>query len=345
MKKKILALGLMASLVMGTFAGCGSNANDGTTADVTDAASTAAAEKEEYKVVRFGTPGSSSGNTSFQESVLVAYSEGYLEEELNAVGYTAECEGFSTQGVGINEALAAGEVDIALYGDFPAITYIASGNDATIFGLESSRAQLGIYASDDIQSVADLKGKKIATTLGTIAYQYLYNLLAENGLSVDDVEIVNATSDLATLFASGDVDAVATSILAFVSLKDQGGHLLAVNGDSSTLASYYVILGRTNYLNENPDVEAAILKAIKRSSEFASENQDKVYETMADASGYFGVDTYEDYYSFDTTFSFWNPYLTNEEVEKIQETADFMYENQYITSDVNVSDYINMIAE
>ena len=103
------------------------------------------------------------------------------------MGYKAEYYGFANGGVGINEALTSGNLDVAFYGDFPAINYIASGNDAQIFGVVTSRQQSSILARDGINSVQDLKGKKVATAQGTIQQKYLDEVLEENGLQPSDV--------------------------------------------------------------------------------------------------------------------------------------------------------------
>lgn len=357
--KKILAAGLVVTMMTAVVTGCGFGTNtadtgSGNTGSVSaDSADSEletntdkAGESNELKVVRIATPGvDESGAATMQEGALIAQKQGFMEEALNEIGYTAEYYGFATMGVGVNEALAAEEVDVALYGDFPAITYLAAGNEATIFGVNSSRIQLGVYATDEIQSVADLAGKKIGVTLGTNGFKYLVNLLEENGLSVDDVEIVNASSELASLFATGDIDAIAQSTLLFYSLAGQGaGHVLTVNEDSEELSSYYVALGRKPYLDENPDVAAAILKGLKKAEDYAKENATAVYDTMAEASGYFTADIYAEYYGFDTSFSYWSPYLTDTHIAKIQETADFMYQNQYIPSEVTVADHLDIIT-
>lgn len=350
--KKLITLGILLTMTAAFMTGCGTGSEagePGTQADTgtvqSEEESTEDSEEtdtDNLKVVHIATPGiDAEGNAALQEGAAIAQKKGFFEEELNAVGYTAEYVGFATQGVGINEALTAGEADIALYGDFPVITYLATGNDGQIIGLNSTRVQIGIYASDEIQSPEDLKGKKIGTVLGTSAYKYLVYYLEQNGLSVDDVEIVNASSELASLFLSGEVDAIAQSTLLFYSIKEQGaGHVLAVNGDDESLAAYYAILGRKEFLDENPEVAQAVLKAIERATEYAEENKEETFEILAGLSGYYTADVYKDYYSFRDSLEYWDPELKDENIAKLQETADFMYENGYIANQITIEDYI-----
>ena len=344
--KKILTTGILVAMTAVFMAGCGTSSATESNGKATTKNSSDAANTEDFKVVRIATPGiDSDGNAAMQEGAAIAQQKGFFEEELNAIGYTAEYIGFATQGVGVNEALAAEEADIALYGDFPAITYLAAGNEATIFGLNSTRVQVGIYAKDDIQSAADLKGKKVGTVLGTNAYKYLIDYLEENNLSVNDIEVVNATSDLASLFVSGDIDAIAQSPQLFYSMPEGAGHVLATNGDEENLACYYVALGRTAFLNENPGVDEAILKAIKKGQEYASAHKEEVYEILSGLSEYFTADIYKDFYSFNDSFEYWSPYLLDKNVTKIQDTADFMLQNQYIPAEVKISDHIKIVSQ
>ena len=127
LKKFILSV-LIAILSVGVLSGCGAEKNSNSTENKKDAQIT-----EYKKVIISGAGVDSKGNVSLGGNAAIAKDQGFLEEELNAVGYTAEYVGFQTAGVGANEALAAKEADIAIYGDFPAVTYIASGNDAKIF--------------------------------------------------------------------------------------------------------------------------------------------------------------------------------------------------------------------
>lgn len=350
--KKLLTTILAGVLVFGA-TGCGASQDNADSNNTTISAESAEkagqqetsteGNKDDYKVVHIVCAGAdASGNVTMVESSQIAGKENYIEEELNKIGYTAEYSGFQNAGVGANEALAAKEADIAFYGELPALTYIASGNEATIFGLTSSRNQIGIFATNDIKSISDLKGKKVCTMFGTVAYQYLVKALEENNLTEDDINIVNS-SDAGSLFISGEVDAIVNSPQAYWTLAAQGaGHQITVDGDNENLSTAQIVLGRNDYLKENPEVAGAITKALERAQEYAKENPEEVYKAFADASkGVFTEDNYKDYYSFDTSFSFWNPYLTDENVTHLQDTADFMYEHQYIQTKLNVKDIVD----
>lgn len=75
----------------------------------------------------------------------------------------------------------------------------------------TSDNQMGIIARGDsgINSVADLKGKKVAVTFGSTGDTYLQAVLAEAGMTVNDIDRVNTRPpSLASVIDTGGVDAV-----------------------------------------------------------------------------------------------------------------------------------------
>lgn len=354
--KKLVTAILVGTLALGVV-GCGkADSNEkttteqttGTTSEAADPIETASATDnetpKELKTIRLATPGvTTDGSAALSESLFWADHNGYIEEELNKIGYTVEYTGFATAGVGVNEALAAGHADAAIYGDFPAITYIANNPDTKIIAVASTRQQLGLLAKDGISSVADLKGKKVGTIVGTVAYKFLVDELAANGLTTDDVEIVNASTDLASLFISGDIDVIAqsTQYLYYVQNATSTGNIIAVSGDDAKLSSDFVIVAKDSLIKESPEIVTAIQTALKRAQESAATDPNAVYQAFADASdGTLSFEQYENDTAFDKTFSYWNPEFTDDVIADLQETADFMYENQYIQSKVNIKDVI-----
>lgn len=132
--------------------------------------------------------------------------EGIFEEH----GLKIEPVPFDT-GIEESQALSGGSVDVAMMGgvlsNFPAT---GSGNVFLANDVEFDTAQLWTAPDSGIKSVADLEGKKVATTEGTTAHVYLYNAIKEAGIDPDSVEILNTDMPAAvSAFVSGNVPAVA----------------------------------------------------------------------------------------------------------------------------------------
>ena len=67
---------------------------------------------------------------------------------------------------------------------------------------------LVVLEDGGIESVADLKGRKVGFSVGGFEDALLGAMLAEHGLSLDDVELVNVNFALSPALLSGQVDAV-----------------------------------------------------------------------------------------------------------------------------------------
>lgn len=95
-----------------------------------------------------------------------------------------------------------------------------------VFQADWSRGGDAVVAVRGINTVADLKGKKVAVAFGTPSHTFLLWLLSAGGLSYSDIQVKEAPSaiDAAAMFKSGAVDA------AVVWSPDDMGCVAAVQG-------------------------------------------------------------------------------------------------------------------
>ena len=108
-----------------------------------------------------------------------------------------------------NQALAAGEIQLASAGMGPAIV-AATRLPAKLIAITVLEQTAILVAADSpIQSVADLKGQAIAHPgKGSQQYPLMVKALADAGLTVDDVKLFKTKgSDVLTLVVNGDVAA------------------------------------------------------------------------------------------------------------------------------------------
>jgi sulfonate transport system substrate-binding protein len=133
-----------------------------------------------------------------------------LAGELDDLPYEVEFASFAS-GPLVNEAMGAGEIDLGMMGDTPALLSFASGLDTVVAGVKVTEGS-GAYivAGDDsgIDSLEDLKGKRIAYTSGTNTHGFVLRALDTVGLKEDDIEQVDVPlTDLANVLGSGQADA------------------------------------------------------------------------------------------------------------------------------------------
>jgi NitT/TauT family transport system substrate-binding protein len=66
-----------------------------------------------------------------------------------------------------------------------------------------------VIGKPGINSIKDLKGKKVGVEIGFVSHLLLLNALEKNGMTEADVELVNApTNETPQVLASGEVDAI-----------------------------------------------------------------------------------------------------------------------------------------
>ena len=110
------------------------------------------------------------------------------------------------------EAFKAGELDVLWItaDSFPTEVDALKEYDPKIFfQADWSRGGDAIVARRGIQSVADLKGKKVSVAFGTPSHTFLLWMLEAGDLNYKDIEVIQAPSaiDSAAYFKAGKVDA------------------------------------------------------------------------------------------------------------------------------------------
>ncbi len=315
-KRKLIALVLAGTLVFGLTA-CGSGSSDSSdssaetsdssdssaetsdssddsaeTSDSSDsetASETETAEEAEetdtgdLQTVRIGLAGEV---TDLSDVMGIAVNKGFLEEELEKVGYTADVIGFAQAGQAVNEALVADSLDMAIYGDMPAVTLKSTGTDTTIFAVVDDQRQMGILAQEDagIESASDLVGKKVIVGIGTV---------------------------------------------------------VLTTEDRPDLTAQFFAVGKTDYLEENPEAAKAVVKALLRSREYMIDNREECYEILGEETG-LGASVIEKVYAHDEDYNSMYAVLDDDNVTRLESVIDFMLDEEFIDQEVDAESFVDM---
>lgn len=109
------------------------------------------------------------------------------------------------------EALNVGALDIGATGDLPPLFAQAAGADLLYIGAEPPKPQaetILVQTDSPLQSVADLKGKKVAFQKGSSAHNLILRALNKAGLGYADIHPVYLSpADARAAFEQGSVDA------------------------------------------------------------------------------------------------------------------------------------------
>ncbi|WP_423066401.1 aliphatic sulfonate ABC transporter substrate-binding protein [Devosia sp. CN2-171] len=142
--------------------------------------------------------------------LALAKASGAIEKRLAPRGVTVSWAEF-TSGPPLLEALGANAIDFGSTGDVPPLFAQAAGGDLVyVAATKGSKAGSAILVKADspIQTLADLKGKKLAFKRGSSAHNFAVKALRSAGLTLHDVtELDLGPPDAAPAFASGQVDA------------------------------------------------------------------------------------------------------------------------------------------
>ncbi|MBF0255270.1 MAG: ABC transporter substrate-binding protein [Gammaproteobacteria bacterium] len=108
------------------------------------------------------------------------------------------------------DAFAAGKLDgVGMTNGDALVTGATGAKSVMILMNDYSNGNDMVIAKPGIQSMKELKGKKVGVEVGFVSHLMLLNALKDNGMTEADVELVNVpTNETPQVLASGDVDAI-----------------------------------------------------------------------------------------------------------------------------------------
>ncbi|MGP9040698.1 aliphatic sulfonate ABC transporter substrate-binding protein [Cytobacillus kochii] len=132
-----------------------------------------------------------------------------------------------------------------------------------------------------IKSVEDLKGKKVAATIGTDPYIFLLRSLNEAGLTSTDVEIVNLQhADGGTALTTGQVDAWAGLDPHMAKLElEAGTEFIYRNIDFNTYGTLNV---RSEFAEKYPEQVKEVIELYEKARTWVLENPEEAAEILAE---------------------------------------------------------------
>lgn len=156
-------------------------------------------------------------------------------------------------------AFNTSNVDMICYACAEAVSPAVNGIDCKIIGVfDTSYGLDGIAAVDGINSVKDLKGKNVATEIGSVDHLLLQQALAANGMTEDDINLLNMSAgDAVAAMAGGSLDAVSTWEPQLSSAAKTGSVLYSTKEAPDLIADVFVV--HSEVLDEQYDNAKAIL--------------------------------------------------------------------------------------
>ncbi|MBC2380990.1 ABC transporter substrate-binding protein [Pseudomonas sp. WS 5106] len=270
---------------------------------------------------------------------LIADKEGFYREE----GLNVDLKALG-DGPVIQQALAAGELDVAYVGTPPVYQWFSRGLQSRILAkVNYGQAAVIVDAKSPINSLEALKGKKLAGVKKGSGMDVLlrgYVLKEKAGLNPDkDLDIIDMPpGNMNAALERGIVDA-AFSWEPFVSqslLRGSSRVLLDVN---KALPNYpwYVVIALPKTLQERPDDVVKLLRAHRKAIAFLNENPDESNRIIAEVfklEAVQGVDgktiTPEAIVAQARTRLGWSANLEASDIQFIQRLMNYSYDLGFI---------------
>lgn len=181
-----------------------------------------------------------------------------------------------------------GKADFATVAETPVIFAIMNGEKiALIATIQTSSKNNAIVARKDrgIQTVSDLKGRKLATTLGTTADFYTDAFLAVHGISRKEITVVDLKAEeLPDALASGVVDAASIFNPYIIQAQNRLGDRGISFYEENLYTHTFNIVAKQEFIHKNPEKVKKLLRALIKAEEFARNNPEPAQKIVADFS-------------------------------------------------------------
>lgn len=183
-----------------------------------------------------------------------------------ATGYKINWRQFGGGG-DVIRAMASGDVAIGEVGSTGVATAISQGMDVELFWiLEDIASAEALVARNGsgVNTIADLKGKKVGTPFVSTSHFQLLYALQKAGLKPTDVQILNMRPpEIAAAWGRGDLDATFIWDPVLSTVK-KNGKVLTTSGDicKQGACTFDGLVVSKKFATENPAFMVALVKAI-----------------------------------------------------------------------------------
>ncbi len=330
----LAAMGILLTSIM-LLAACGP-AKGGATA----------ATKDSNYTVRIGFPASSRDTRAPDGPDIWAVDQGLFDQEFAKDGIKVEYTPFLGAAPAINEALAAGSLDMTVVADIGALIGKAAGAKTSLVGMgnpDGTTWWLLVGPNSKITKMADLKGKKVATVKATLPHFYLLEALKANGMQASDIDLVNMTMpDSEQALRAGQIDAAVFGGTGGARLISQGFKPINSTKETPIGRGTMVIVATYSFIAAHPSFFPRYFRVRQKATDWANANPDKAIDIIAKAAG--GIDRSLVTPLYPTPFTF-DQSLTTSVLARVKEVESFLRELQITRSPVDVDAWINKTVQ
>jgi NitT/TauT family transport system substrate-binding protein len=184
-------------------------------------------------------------------------------------------------------AMLAGRIDMIASTVDTALLYLKKPDDFRyVVAIDDSDGGDGIVATKSIKTLADLKGKNVAFSEGSVSQFYLNVLLAKVGLKESDLTPVNmAAPEAGAAFVAGKVDAAVTwEPWLSRGEKTDFGHLLTDSSKTPGLITDIMITTK-GFATKHAKAVQEVVDAWNDAVAYARSHPEDAHANMAEGDG------------------------------------------------------------
>lgn len=297
------------------------------------------ASQEAPKILRIGT--TAPGHVKF----LLSRDQKFFDQALAAQGTKVDYLVFTGGGSEVQTALGSGAIDVAYTGASPALRLAARSATATqLIGLSGVPLQgsvsIVVAKNSPLQSLQELKGRKVAYLSGTIRHSVFVKALQSKGLSVKDVESINMPFEASSAaLARGDIDAIVESDITIAPLVQRGiARVLFDNTSHPEWEVPLLITANGEFAKKYPGTLQALLAADKQVADWANQHFAQAVSIYARERK-----TSEDAVRKEYPDSRFNedPRITDQVLQTLRAETAFMQESKLLQGQIDFERWVN----
>lgn len=215
-------------------------------------------------------------------SLYVANKKGFLYEE----GLNTTITPFTSGRLAL-DALLAEKTQIAMVAETPlALAAFKNPKFFIVATTTESPHKLVIRKASKIETARDLKGKKVATLLGSAGQYWMYSYLKANGIKITDVQVINLQpADAVAALVRGDIDAFFLwEPYPYLAQKELGDKVKVISSKGIYTQTFNVV-AMQDYTRKNPETIEKLINALIKAEKFMKNNKSESIKIVAADSG------------------------------------------------------------
>ncbi|MGN0411356.1 MAG: ABC transporter substrate-binding protein [Candidatus Fimousia sp.] len=273
--KKFMSLLLVVGMCVGCLVGCGGSG------------SSDSKSSEPKKLTSVVALGEYDPQISGQQ--IIAQEKGYFEEE----GLDVDLQLLTDPSVSTT-MIASNEAQFYSVSNYQAINLVDKGTDVCLLAptVNAGNTQVVVAGKDSgIVHAKDMEGKKMGYTDGAGVIVAVKNMCDDLDVDFDSIELVNLqASDMLASLESGDIDCFAAWEPWGIKAEEAGANVLFTGtksyfpenkGDVDYLDFMVAINANRKYVEENPEIAQAYVKAIIKATDYINNNMEDAAKIIA----------------------------------------------------------------